>query len=73
MVFGQNLKIFTLAKKGIIGKGISRGAEWCKFEHRSSFQSVVIGAERFWLMRVVKVVTHECTVECGNAITVQRN
>ena len=32
MVFGQNLKILTSAKKDIIGKGISRGAEWCKFQ-----------------------------------------
>ena len=32
-----------------------------------------MSAERLWLSRVVKVVTHECTVECRNAITVQRN
>ena len=25
-------------KLGFIGKGISRGAEWCKFQFRSTFQ-----------------------------------
>ena len=32
MVFGQNLKILTLAKNDLIGKGISREVEWRKFQ-----------------------------------------
>ena len=34
MVFGQNLKIMTSAKKDTIGKSISRGAEWQSSEQR---------------------------------------
>ena len=29
-------------EKDTIGKGISKGAEWCKFKLRSTFQSVVV-------------------------------
>ena len=38
MVFGQKLKISISAKKDIIGKGISRGTEWSKFQLHSTFQ-----------------------------------
>ena len=46
MVFGQNLKIWTLAKKDTIVKGISRGAEWTKFQLHSTFQWGIMSAER---------------------------
>ena len=31
MVFGQNSEISISGKQDTIGKGLSRGAEWCKF------------------------------------------
>ena len=45
-VFGQKLKNLVLAKHYIIGKGISRGAEWCKFQLRSTFHFGVKGPQR---------------------------
>ena len=36
--FSTKSDFFTLAKNDIIGKGISRGADWHKFELHSSFQ-----------------------------------
>ena len=45
MVFGQNLKILTLAKKDFIGKSIPRGAEWRKYQIHSSFQRRVVGVD----------------------------
>ena len=38
MVFGQKRMELILANKDTNGKGISRGAEWCKFQLRSTFQ-----------------------------------
>ena len=46
LVFGQNLKILTLAKKDTIRKGISRGAEWRKFQLHSTFQRGVKRPQR---------------------------
>ena len=43
---GQNLKILTLAKKDSIEKGISRGAEWRKFQLHSTFHFGVNGPQR---------------------------
>ena len=45
MVFGQNLKILTSAKKDTIGKGTSRGAEWRKFQLHSTFHCGVMSAD----------------------------
>ena len=38
MVFGLKIEILTLANNDFIGKDISRGAEWCKFQLHSTFQ-----------------------------------
>ena len=46
MVFAQKWKILTLVENGTIGKGISRGAEWCKFQLHSTFQRGVRGPQR---------------------------
>ena len=46
MVFGQILKILTSAKKDLIGKGISRGTEWRKFQLRSTFHCGVNDSKR---------------------------
>ena len=46
MVFGKNLNISVSAKSDTTGKGISRGAEWRKFQLRSTFQRGVMGVER---------------------------
>ena len=40
MVFDQTQKESILANNDTIGKGISRGAEWCKFQLRSTFHAV---------------------------------
>ena len=37
MVFGQNSENFNFGKKDTIGKSISRGAEWRKFQICSAF------------------------------------
>ena len=42
MVFGLKLKILISAKYNTIGKGISRGAEWHKFQLHSTFQCGVM-------------------------------
>ena len=63
MVFGQKRKILTSAKNDTIGKIISRGAEWCEFQLRSTFQSGVMSALNVKCMRVVKVVVPICCVE----------
>ena len=47
MVFGQKLKNLTLANKDTIGKSISKGAEWHKFELRSTFQRGVTSVQAF--------------------------
>ena len=57
MVFGQNLKILTLAKKDTIGKSISRGAEWHKFQLRSTFHCGVMSVHTLECRSMVKVVT----------------
>ena len=38
MVFGQKSQISISEKKDVIRKGMSRGADWCKFQLRSTFQ-----------------------------------
>ena len=44
MVFGLKMKILTSGKNDFIGKSISRGAEWSKFELHSTFLRAVMGA-----------------------------
>ena len=44
--FRAETKKFASSKKDIIGKGISRGAEWHKFQLRSSFQRGVMSEKR---------------------------
>ena len=45
MVFGQKMKISFSAKHDIIGKGISRGAEWRKFQFHSTFHCGVMSTK----------------------------
>ena len=76
MVFGQKLKNLTSAKNDTIGKSISRGAEWCKFQLHSTFQCVVMGPETslFFVITMVFVelqgfwfrvaMAAQCPVQC---------
>ena len=72
MVFGLKMKILTLAKNDFIGKSISRGAEWRKFQLPSTFQCGCMATRSFQSIRMVKIVSaglirvttlyHTCTI-----------
>ena len=53
-------------QKDPIGKGISRGAQWCKFKIRSTFQRRVMSVQAcvfFFFNRCCDDLYHACTFE----------
>ena len=53
MVFGQNPSISISPKRNIIiGKGISRGAEWCNLTPKHDYSKYLNGVRVYWGMLV---------------------
>ena len=67
MVFGQNLKNSTLAKKDTIGKGISRGAFWC------SFSFIAPSSEELWVRNLTETLSHIRMVKVATAVSIKSN